>query len=518
MKTCPICQTAYSDESLEFCRKDGVPLIISPPDVSSTPTVALSDTQGGDRLKTQLVSPPAPSIAVLPFVNMSADRDNEYFCDGLAEELINALTKLEQLHVVARTSAFSFKNKEVDVREIGRKLDVIYVLEGSVRRAGDRLRITAQLIDVRDGYHLWSERYDREASDVFAIQDEISLAIVDKLRIRLLGQEKATLLTRYRDNLEAYNLYLKGRYYWDQRPQGLKRAIESFQQAIEKDPDYALAYAGIADCYVTLGSWENGTFPPLEAIPKAKAAAKKAIELDDTLPEAYASLAYATMNYDWDWPSVESGYKHAFNLNPRYATAHHWYSHYLLARGRADESLVESKRCLELDPLDLIINIHLAWHHQFARQYDEALEQCWKVSELYPNSFWPSFFSALAYEQKGMYGEALAESEKAIKMSGNVTFTTAALGHLYALSGKQAEARKTIAELKELSSKRYVTAYDIAIIYAGLGENDQAFEWLDKALEERSSWLPYLGIEPRIDELRSDPRFKALLERVGLTP
>lgn len=458
----------------------------------------------------------APSIAVLPFVNMSADSENEYFCDGLAEEIINALTKVESLYVVARTSAFSFKDKKLDMRDIGRRLDVANVLEGSVRKAGNRLRIMAQLISVQDGYHLWSERYDRELEDVFAIQDDITLAIVDNLKVKLLRGERSALLDRYRDNLEAYNLYLKGRHYWSKRPPGISRAIEYFDRAIATDANYALAYAGLADCYNTLGSWENGTLSPSEAMPKAKAAAERALALDSMLAEAHTSLAYGNMHYDWDWSAAETRFQRAFDINPNYPTAHHWRSHYLTAQARAEDSLVESNRFLELDPLDLFANAHLAWHYLFAREYDQAIEQCWKSRELFPDSFFPAFFVALAYEQKGMFDEAVAEFEKVMNNSPNLTFAKAGLGHLYAVSGEKVKAENIIAELDQISKTRYVPSYDVAVIHAGLGEKELAFEWLEKAYREHSSWLAYLRVEPRLDPLRSDSRFTDLLRRIGL--
>ncbi|HJQ71558.1 MAG TPA: protein kinase [Blastocatellia bacterium] len=463
---------------------------------------------------------PHPSIAVLPFVNMSADPENDYFCDGLAEELINALTKIEALQVAARTSAFSLKDKELDAREIGKRLNVSTILEGSVRKASNRLRITAQLINAADGYHLWSERYDRQMADVFAVQDEITLAIVDVLKVRLLGEEKAALLGRHKDNLEAYNLYLKGRYFWNRRPatEEIEKGIEYFEQAIAEDPAYALAYAGLADSYGILGSWENGTLRPREAMPKAKAAAEKALELDEALAEAHASLAFARLHYDWDWTAAEMECKRGIELNPSYASTHHWYSHYLMAMGRGEESLAESRKSLELDPLDLVINAHLAWHYYFAGQYDEAIEQCHKTLELYPESFWPRYFFGMAYEQKGMYSEAFAEFQKAIMISGNVTFATAGLGHAYAGSGKEADARELLGGLIEQSNRRYVPAYDIALIHAGLGEKDQAFDWLERACADRSGWMPYIKLEPRLNDLRSDARFQVLVGRVGLAP
>jgi len=458
------------------------------------------------------------SIAVLPFLNLSADPDNEYFCEGLAEELLNALTKIRQLFVVARASAFSFKGRDVDAREIGRRLNVDTILEGSVQKADNRLRVSVQLINADNGFQLWSERFDRRMTDLFALQDEITLAIVGQLKVELLEKERLALLVRHPDDLEAYNLYLKGRYYWAQRPQGINKAIEHFQLATDKNPSSALARAGLADCYVTLGSWENGTLPPVEAMAKAKAAASSALELDGRLAEAQATLAYRTTHYDWDWTTAEAQYKRALEFNPNYAVTHHWYSHYLTAMGRTEESLVASKRCLELDPLDLVINIHMAWHHQFARQYEEAVEQCWKTNELHPNSFWPPYFFGMAYQQQGKIAAAAVEYQKAIQMSGNVTFTTAGLGHLYASSGRSAEARVIFDELLARARNTYVPAYDLALVCVGLGATDLAFEWLDRAYEERCGWLTYLNVEPRMDTLRSDSRFNDLLRRLRLMP
>src|SRR3984957_17630966 len=459
-----------------------------------------------------------PSIAVLPFLNISADAENDYFCEGLSEELINALTKIKGFLVVARGSAFSFRGREIDVREIGRLLNVDTVLEGSIQKVGDRLRVTAQLIDAGNGFHFWSERFDRRMTDVFAIQDEITLAIVKQLKVELLAKERVAVLAKRQESLESYNLYLKGRFYWAQRPQGISKAIEYFEQAIDKDPNSALARAGLADCYVTLGSWENGTLPPVQAMARAKSAATKALELDSRLAEAHATLAYRTTHHDWDWETAEAQYLHALELNPNYAVSHHWYSHFLTAMGRTEDALAASKRCLEFDPLDLVINIHMAWHHHFARQYEEALDHCWRTKELHPNSFWLPYFFALSYQQQGRIGEAAVEFQKAIQMSGNVTFTTAGLGHLHASSGKSAEARAIFDELHTRAQTTYVPAYDLALVCTGLGWTDHAFEWLDKAHQERSGWLTYLKADPRLDTLRGDPRFNELLRRVRLIP
>jgi TolB-like protein/Flp pilus assembly protein TadD len=456
---------------------------------------------------------PENSIAVLPFTNLGGEADNEYFSDGLAEEILNALGQVEALRVAARSSAFSFRGKTTDIAAIAGKLQVANVLEGSVRRAGQRIRVTIQLVDARTGFQVWSERYDRQMEDIFELQDDIARAITERLKVSLgAGVRRST------SNLQAYELYLKGRYYWAQRPQGIGKAIEYFERAIDKDPNYARARAGLADCYVTLGSWENGTMPPIEAMAKAKEAAGKALELDERLAEAHTTLAYRTTHHDWDWACAEAQFQHAFELNPNYIVCHHWYSHYLTAVGRTEESLKASKRCLELDPLDLVMNIHMAWHYHFARQYEQAVEQCWKTSELHPNSFWLAYFFGLAYEQQGHVDRAIKKFRTSVRMSGNVTFATAALGHLYGIAGKADEACVVYEELKARAERAYVPAYDIALVCTGMGWNDQALEYLARAHQERSGWMTYLKVDPRLDPLRRDARFVDLLRRVRLAP
>lgn len=471
-----------------------------------TDTHVGSDSRSGPR---------TPSIAVLPFSNLSAAAENEYFCEGLAEELISALTRIKGVFVVARGSAFSFRGN-ADVREIGRRLNVDTILEGSVQKVGHRLRVTAQLVDAANGFQFWSERFDRQMTDVFDIQEEITFAIVTQLKVQLLAKERIAVLANKQENLESYNLYLKGRFYWAQRPQGIAKAIEFFERAIEKEPTSARARAGLADCYATLGSWENGTLPPINAMAKAYAAATKALELDDRLAEAHTTLAYRTIHHDWDWTTAEAQFQRAFNLNPNYAVCHHWYSHYLMAVGRTEESLQASKRCLELDPLDLVINIHMAWHYHFARQYEQAIEQCWKTSELHPKSFWPAWFFGLAYEQQGQIDRAEEELQVAVKMSGDVTFASAALGHLYGVVGKTAQARSIFDELTTRASRSYVPAYDIALVCAGLGWKDQALGYLSQARQERSGWMTYINVDPRLDPLREDPRFIDLLHHMRM--
>jgi serine/threonine-protein kinase len=455
------------------------------------------------------------SIAVLPFTDLSQERDQEYFCDGITDELINALAKVEGLHVVSRTSAFQFKGKASDVRKIGEQLNVGSVLEGSVRKAGHRLRITAQLVKAVDGYQLWSGTYERELKDVFAIQEEISRAIVNALRVPLAGEQGRRLVEGPTANLEAYSLYLRGRFYWNKRTEGgLKRSIQHFEQAIAAEPDYAVAWAGLADAYALLASY--GESPPREVMPKARTAAVKALEIDNTLAQAYVSLGFVRSFYDWNWEGAEREYQRAIELNPGYATAHHWYSGCLRAVGRVQESLAEIQRALELDPLSLAMGRDMGRTLRSMRQPDRAIEQFRKVLELDPS--FPSGYVHLgmAYEDRGMYREALAALQKARTLPGSNPLTAGALGHCYAASGQPEEARKLLGELEELSRKRYVSAISRALIYAGLGEKDGAMEWLEKAYQDHEPWLGWLNADPVFDGLRGEPRFTNLLKKVRL--
>jgi serine/threonine-protein kinase len=457
------------------------------------------------------------SIAVLPFATLSADPEQDYFCDGMAEEIINALTQVEDLRVVARTSSFAFKGKHEDVREIGRKLNVETVLEGSVRKAGNRLRITAQLVKVDDGYHLWSERYDRDMEDVFAIQDEISMAIVEKLKIKLLGGQKTKLVKRHTDDLEAYNSYLKGRYFWNKRTEkGLMKGIEYFRKAIKLDPEYAVAYTGLADSYNLLSAYSIAS--PGESIPKAKTAAMKALEIDPDLAEAHECLGHVSMLYDWKWLDAQREFKRAIELNPNYATAHQRHGILLTAMGRMDEALAEIRRAHELDPLSLIINTDVGLFFFFEHQYDQAAEQCKKPLEMDLNFAVAHFALGLALEQMARHEEAASEFQQAMTLSGGNPIYVSALGHALAVAGKRDEAQKTLNELTRLSKQRYASPYSIATVYAGLGEKDQAFGWLQRACGERSVWLGHLHlrVDPRLDCLHSDPRFAQLLRHLGL--
>jgi TolB-like protein/DNA-binding winged helix-turn-helix (wHTH) protein len=454
------------------------------------------------------------SIAVLPFANNTGDPNAEYLSDGISESLINSLSQLPGVKVIARSSAFAYKGKETDLKEVASALGVEAILTGRVTQRGENLSISVELVNASDKTQMWGEQYDRKMSDLLAIQREIAVEIVEKLKLKVSGAEKG-FARHYTESNEAYQLYLKGRFYWNKRTvEALKKSIEYFNQAIEKDTGFALAYAGLADSYVVPASGLS----PIEAMPKAKAAAMRALELDETLAEAHASLARVLSVYDWDWTGAEKEYKRAIELNPRYAIAHQWYGGCLAAMGRRNESIVERKRAQELDPLSLIINFELGVALYYARDYDQAIEQFQKTLELDKN-FPPAHNSlSVVYGQKGMFGEAIAGFKIAIPMKGGSEISLGGLGHVYAVSGKTMEARKVIEKLKQLSEQEYVPATSIALVYAGLGEKDQAIAWLDKGYEQRAFQMQWLKIEPRWDSLRSDPRFQYLMRRVGLPP
>ena len=459
------------------------------------------------------------SIAVLPFSNISADAENEYFCDGLAEELLNALARIEDLKVAAQTSAFSFKSKNADIREIGRALSVNTILQGSVRKSHNRLRITVQLINVADGYHLWSERYDREMKDIFDVQDEITLAVMDALRVKLLGEEKATVLKRYTENAEAYQLYLKGRYFWLKAVPGeFRKSRDYFQQAVDADPSYALGYCGLAGFYGLAAA--VGIFPPNEWWPRAEAALKKALELDDTLAEVHMLLAALKTVYYRDWVGAETEFRRAFELNPKLAEVHNIYSTYLVVRGRLDEAIAEGQRTLELDPLSLRYTTDLGNWLYHARRYDEAIRQWREALELDPDN--AKLYEAVGdgYEQKELHAEAIAAWQKAMKLAGDEELA-AVLDNANAVGGfgdaLRAVTQKRLERLNE-SSKRgeYVPSIKYASAYVRLGDKEQAFQWLEKACEERNVYPLLINSDPFYDSLRTDRRFQDLLRRVGL--
>ncbi len=458
------------------------------------------------------------SLAVLPFANATADLEAEYLSDGITESLINSLAQLPRLRVMARSTVFRYKGQTTDPRTIGRELNVGAVLLGRILQRGDALFVMAELVDVADGWRLWGEQYNRKRTDIFAVQDEIAREISEKLRVRLTGKDKKQLTKRHTQDTEAYHLYLKGRYYWNKRTrEGLERGVEYFQQAIEKDPNYALAYAGLADSYYLLAGTAYGALPPQEAIPRAKAAALRALQIDNTLAEAHASMA-SVLTSEWDWPAAEKEYKRSIRLNPGYATVRQWYAFYLTALGRLEEALAEARRAHELDPLSIIINRDLGLVFYYARQPDRAIEQYRKTIELDPNFALAHQGLGRACLEKGMYPQAVEHMQRAASLAGDSVAMSAALAHAYAVVGKRGDAEKILGELLERSRWSHVEPMSIAVIYSGLGDKENAVEWLEKAHAEHSVGLLTLKVHPIFDGLHSDSRFADLLRRVGLPP
>ncbi|MGA9770213.1 MAG: protein kinase [Blastocatellia bacterium] len=455
------------------------------------------------------------SIAVLPFANESADPNTEYLSDGITESLINNLSGSRGLKVMSRNSVFRYKGREQDPKTIGRELGVRAVITGRIIQRGDMLSVSVELVDASDNSQVWGEQYNRRMSDLLAVQEEIARQVSERLQLRLTGEDKKRVGKRFTEDPEAYQLYLRGRFYWSKRTEeGLNRGVEYFKQAIEKDPGYALAYAGMADCYAIMVELEGSS--PTEIRPKVKAAAQKALELDDSLAEAHTSLA-AAYEYEWDWPKAEEQYRRAIEMNPNYATAHHWYAAYLISRLRSDEAVREMRLAQELDPLSLIINASLGRVLYGARQYDRAIEQLKKTIDMDSNFAEAHFQIAMVYEQKRMYAEALAEYQKAIELYQDPTMT-AWSARVYALTGRRNEAERVLAQLKEQSKQKYISPYPIATVYAALGEKDKAFEYLEKVYDERSYYVVFLNIDSALDGLRSEARFQDLLRRIQITP
>jgi serine/threonine-protein kinase len=454
----------------------------------------------------------APSIAVLSFVNMSADPENDYFCDGLAEELINALTKIDRLRVVARTSAFSFKGKNLDVREIGQKLNVDAVLEGSVRKSGNRLRITAQLIKVSDGYHLWSERFDRQMEDIFAIQDEISLAIANALKVKLLGEEKEEVLKKYTENPEAHELYMKGRYFWFKfNPGNWVKAREYFEQALQKDPNFVLAYSGLADSWIAAALFTH----PKDVLPKAKETISHALKLDDSVAEVWCSEAAVRFFHDWDFAGCEASSKKGFELNPRYSLGHDLYALNLLVLERFDEAIHENRITLEHDPLSSFFNSSLGSSLFFARKFDEAREQLMKSAELDPGQIWAQMWLLELNEFQKNFSDALKLRQEILTLTGQRELAIE-IGEEFHRSGYPGVLRKYLEHLHRQAQIRYITPLDFAAIYVQLGETETALDWLEKAVDDHSMYVTFLKVRPAWDPLRSNPRYKQLLRRIGL--
>jgi eukaryotic-like serine/threonine-protein kinase len=476
-----------------------------------------SDTGGSRSTPSGLqASPQAVSLAVLPFVNLSPDPESEYFSDGMTEELISALTKVKGLRVTARSSAFAFKGKDVDVREIGQKLNVGAVLEGSVRRAGDRLRITAQLIDSADGYYVWSETFDRGMADVFAVQDELSRAITANLRVRLTpGQEP--LNEPPTDNIDAYTSYLKGLHHLNRRTvEGYRQSIEFFQAAVAKDPAYALPYAGIAHAYAVLGFDWYGGMAPREARPLAVTAVTRSLELDHNLVEGHTALAMIRMLYEWDWSGTEASFRRAIEINPGHSAAHHWFSLFLSTRGRHEESLKEIKRAHELDPLSIIINQNVARAHHMAGRYQEAIEQFQRTLALEPRFFTTHVMLAQSLAVVGRHHEAMASLRNAESLAGRNALILSELAIVFAETGQQEEARQVLGELTELSRREHVPVYQLALAHYAVGDEAIALDLMEKSYEERSTIIPWMGsgIEWRL--VRTHPRIIRLLNQLNV--
>jgi len=455
------------------------------------------------------------SLAVLPFENVSRDPENEYLSDGIPGSLVNILATVPRLRVIAQSTVFRYKGRQIDPQAVGRQLNVRAVLTGRMIQSGGSLRIGTELVDVATGAQLWGAQFDRKPGDIFVIQDEISNEISGKLRLQLTRAEKRRLIKRHTEDPEAYRLYLKGRHHWNRWTEdGFYKAIGYFQQAVEKDPSYALAYTGLAESYVLLG-W-NSYLPPKDAFPKGKAAAMTALQLDSGLGEAHTPLAAALWLYDWQWQDAQTEFKRSLELSPAYPTANHWHAEYVMTMGRQVEAIAKMKNSQELDPLSLIINVAIGWASYMARRYDEAIEQLLRTVELDPNYPVTYWILGLLYRITGRNELAITAGEKGVNLSGGSPMMRAALAHTYRMSGRAKEALQVLDDLTKLAKHKYVAPHFLAGIYIGLGENECAIDYLEKSYEEHSHWLIYLHIDPSMDPLRSNPRFQDLLRRVGL--
>lgn len=516
MKRCPECRRDYYDDSLSFCLEDGTPLVQGSVHIEMSTAIlpATALEQNTDVLPRG--SDPAlgagNSIAVLPFINISNDVENEYFCDGLAEELLNALSKIEDLKVAARTSAFSFKGKNVHISEIGRLLGVNTVLEGSVRKAGDRIRITAQLINARDGYHLWSETYDREMKDIFDVQDEITLALVEALKVKLLGHQQAVVLKHYTESPDAYDLYLRGISYFTKfTPEFFQKAIDSYEKAIEIDPQFAAAYASLAEAYSEMSFFDS----PQQWMPKAKQAARRAIEIDDRLGNAHNSLGVTMMYYDRDFAGAEREFRRAIELDPGSAHIHMWYGWFLGLTRRFDEAIEGMRLAQRLDPLSHLIGFGIGAIYLWAGQVDVAIDQLRRLTEL--NRDFPLGYTYLAdaFIEKGDI-EAAVETVENAAVSLDDPICLAAVAYVYAKAGRRDSALTKLDELESSPMLAHALPVQIAQVYLGLGDEDRAIEWVERAIQTSSVWLTWLGVEPAFHRLRSNPRFAALTQGLKL--
>src|SRR5580693_6014311 len=474
-----------------------------------------ASTQPSGSFRAPRVSKMISSLAVLPFENVSRDPENDYLSDGITSSLINNLATVPKLRVMARSTVFRYKGREIDPQAIGRELHVRAVLTGRMMQSGGSLRIDTELVDVATGSQIWGAQFDRKPGDIFTIQDEISHEISGKLRLQLTRAEKKRLIRRHTEDPEAYRLYLQGRHHWNRwTEEGFYKAIGYFHQATQKDPSYALGYAGVADSYVLLG-W-NSYLPPKDAFPKARAAAMSALEIAPDLGEAHTDLATVLWLHDWQWPQAQKEFQRSLELNPCYPTANHYYAECLMTMGRNAEALTRMKKSLELDPLSLIINVAIGWAHYHARQYDEAVAQLLRTVEVDPNYPMTYWILGLIYRKTARYDLAISAGEKGVSLSGGSPLMRTALAQTFAVAGAPEKAIQIVDELNELAKQRYVAPHFFAGIYVGLGEHDRAIEYLEKSCAEHCHWLIYLHIDPSMDDLRNDPRFQDLLRRVGL--
>ena len=461
------------------------------------------------------IAPQSRSLVVLPLENLSGDKDQEYFADGMTDDLIANLAKIHSLRVISRSTAMSYRGTHKPLSQIASELKVDAVVEGTVLRVGDRVRITAELVQVSTDRHLWADTYESQMGDILALQNRVSSAIVNQIRINLTPEDAARLARNPAVAPEAYENYLKGRYYWNKRSdENLTRAIGYFEDATHETPNYSLAYAGLADCYAIIGAEIFGTMSAAQAAPKAKAAALRALELDPTLAEAETSLATVRFNYDWDWGGAEAGFAKAIKDNPSYATAYQRYSLYLMAMGRPEESVEQINKARELDPLSISINFSLGWRFYMSRQYDRAIQQLRNTLDMDPSYELPHLVLGLSYAEVGDFGRATPELRKAVELSHGTPLMVSALANVYARSGDKAEAKRLLADLTAESQRQYVSPYYFAFVYVGLREPDTAMDWLEKAFADRSNGLVFLQVEPALDDLRSNPRFVALRQKL----
>jgi TolB-like protein/Tfp pilus assembly protein PilF len=457
------------------------------------------------------------SLAVLPFVNTDADPETEYLADGITESVINHVSRLSAVRVMARSTVFRYKDKTLDPRAVGRKLNVDAVLLGRVQQRGDALLVGAELVDVQNGWRLWGEQYNRKLADIFSVEEEMSREISEKLRVRLSGADRGLLAKRYTESTEAYQDYLKGRYHLNRLTEdGLRKGIEHFERAIQRDQNYALAYTGLADSFGLLGFM--GLAPAADVMPKAKEAARRAIAIDDGLAEAHASLAGIFKNYDWDWAGAEREYAKALELNPKYANGHRMYASFLAAVGRADQSLRASRLALELDPFSLPIHVEAAYNLYMGHDYQRALEEALRTLDLEPQFAPAQSILGWIYELQGKFDEAISAVERARALSDGHPATLASLVHMLAGAGRTQGARELLEKLEDLSRRQHVSPFWMALAHAGVGQAAMALDELYKAYEQHDVMLVWLGTEPRLDSLRAVPRFAELLRRIGLSP